>query len=139
MKTKSAMVVGWIWLLVGTGSLAAGSGPDAGGEGETTRALLAAGTTPAPMMVEIKAALDSARLVEAELLSALHEADSGSSAEGIRTQLAAHQVALKIEILQIQARHVRAEGREELAQLIEARLESYRDKRPPIARAAATD
>jgi hypothetical protein len=139
MRTKFAIFMAVAWLLVGGGAAAVAFGQGAAGGGETARDALASGLTPAPMMAEIKAVLDSARLVEAELRSDLDRAARGEAAERIRNRLATHQVALKIKILEIQAHHVRAEGREELARLIEARLASFRDNRSPIARATATD
>ena len=128
---------GWGWAAVSPAEPPA-SRPGNGREG-TPRDVLAADFQLAPMLAEIKAALDSARLVETELQAELGRTEEPGSIDRIRAQIAAHELAVKIRVLEIQARHVRAEGRTELAQLIEARLADLREQRPPIARAVAAD
>ena len=122
-----------LFLATGAGGAAASQRVDA------PRDVLANGPELAPMLAEIKAVLDSARRVETELQAGLEMSVDSRSTDRIRARIADHELDLKIRILEIQARHVRAQGREELALLIETRLAGLKEKRPPIARAATAD
>jgi hypothetical protein len=71
-----------------------------------------------PMLAEIKAVLDSSRVIEAELMSRHPEHSQNLPGSPLVMALAAHKKATHLEVLHIQARFAHLEGRTELEQRI---------------------
>lgn len=71
-----------------------------------------------PVLAEIKAVLDSARVVEAELMSRHPEHSQNLPGSPLVMALAAHKKATHLQVLHIQARFAHLEGRTELEQRI---------------------
>lgn len=70
-----------------------------------------------PMLAEIKAVLDSARVVEEEMMTD-HPDGEVLPGSPLALTLAAHKKAVHLEVLHIQARYARLEGRTALEQRI---------------------
>jgi hypothetical protein len=86
-----------------------------------------------PMLAEIKAVLDSARAVEQELVAAHPEGAAEIPGSPLALRLAAHEKEIRLEVLRIQARYARLEGRTELENRI---LTSIAEIERPLAPAA---
>jgi hypothetical protein len=82
-----------------------------------------------PMLAEIKAVLDSARVAEAEIRRK-HDDEAALPGSTLAMTLAAHKKAVHLQVLRIQARHARLEGRAELEQRI---LTSIAEIERPLA------
>ena len=82
-----------------------------------------------PMMAEIKAVLDSARAVETELRSGL-AGDVVPPGSPLALTLAKHEKTTRLQVLRIQARYARLEGRAQLEQRI---LTSIAEIERPLA------
>jgi len=82
-----------------------------------------------PMLAEIKAVLDSARVAEAELRKN-HDDDTAVPGSPLALTLAAHKKAVHLQVLHIQARYARQEGRTGLEQRI---LTSIAEIERPLA------
>lgn len=82
-----------------------------------------------PMLAEIKAVLDSARVAEVELRKN-HDDETALPGSPLALTLAAHKKAVHLRVLRIQARYARQEGRTELEQRI---LTSIAEIERPLA------
>jgi hypothetical protein len=71
-----------------------------------------------PMLAEIKAVLDSARSVEQELVASHPDGSAETPGSPLAMRLAAHKKATHLQVLRIQARYARLDGRTELEQRI---------------------
>lgn len=92
--------------------------------------------TASPMLRQIKAVVDSARLVEAELRAEFNKAQDDGGALGEKARIASLQRETQQKILQIQLRYARLEGRTDLVEQIEATLAAMLDpaerRRAPV-------
>ncbi len=107
----------------------AGMAPDAGG-GDKAQPGVA---TESPMITEIRATLDASRLeiVDLTAQAPAHRSDEADLA--LQTQIAQLKQQAELDILAIQVRYARADGREELASQIEADIAAIISPPPPVA------
>lgn len=82
-----------------------------------------------PMLAEIKAVLDSARVAEAEIRGR-HDDETALPGSPLALTLAAHKKAVHLRVLRIQARYARLEGRTRLEKRI---LTSIAEIERPLA------
>lgn len=86
-----------------------------------------------PMLAEIKAVLDSARVVEAELMSRHPEQSQNLPGSPLVMALAAHKKATHLQVLRIQANYAHLEGRVELEQRILSSIADFERPATPGA------
>ena len=86
-----------------------------------------------PMLAEIKAVLDSARVREAELMSRHPEKSQNLPGSPLVMALAAHKKATHLQVLHIQARFAHLEGRTELEQRILSSIAGFERPATPGA------
>jgi len=86
-----------------------------------------------PMLAEIKAVLDSARVREAELMSRHPEKSQNLPGSPLVMALAAHKKATHLQVLHIQARFAHLEGRTELEQRILSSIADFERPATPGA------
>lgn len=83
-----------------------------------------------PMLAEIKAVLDSARSVEQEIVASGPDGAAETPGSPLAMRLAVHKKATQLQVLRIQARYARLDGRDELEQRI---LTSIAEIERPLA------
>jgi hypothetical protein len=71
-----------------------------------------------PMLAEIKAVLDSARVAERQLMADHPAGTAAIPGSPLANALAAHETTTQLKVLRIQARYARLEGRTELERRI---------------------
>lgn len=86
-----------------------------------------------PMLTEIKAVLDSARVAETELRAGLVPGEDPAPGSPLALALAAHGRAVHLRVLHIQARYARLEGRTGLEQRILKSIAEIERPAPPGA------
>ena len=89
--------------------------------------------TESPMITEIRATLDASRLEIADLTAQAPAHRSHEADLALQTQVAQLKQQAELDILAIQVRYARGDGREELARQIEADIAAIISPPPPVA------